>query len=246
MDLKAEIQELTNLPSHIAIIMDGNGRWAEAMNQPRLYGHRAGVNSVRQVVEGCRELNIKALTLFAFSSENWKRPKSEVRALMILLKDFLRRELDNLNQNDIRVLAVGHIEELHKDVLDELYRVADATASNRSMILNLALNYGSRTEIVDAAKKVAQLVLQGHLKIEDIDEQFFAQFLYTSELPDLDLLIRTSGEYRLSNFLLWQTSYAEIYITPTLWPDFGKEELFKAILEYQRRDRRFGGIKSAK
>lgn len=243
--MKEEIQEVNNFPSHIAIIMDGNGRWAEARGLPRLFGHRAGINSVRQVVEGCRELTIKALTLYAFSSENWKRPKREVMALMALLKQYLTKELNNLTQNDIRLMAVGHLEELPRTVLAQLSKVMDATASNKSMILNLALNYGSRREIVDAAKKVAHQALQGKVRIEDIDEGFFSHFLSTYELPDLDLLIRTSGEYRLSNFFLWQTSYAEIYITPTFWPDFGKEELYKAILEYQHRDRRFGGIKSA-
>ncbi len=227
------------LPAHIAVIMDGNGRWAAQRHLPRVEGHRAGIESVRAVVEGSARLGIQVLTLYAFSVENWKRPVTEVSTLMLLLKRYLRSELNTLLKNDIRFRAIGRIDDLARDVQQELRDAEAKTANNRGMIFNIALNYGGRAEIVEAARK---LVAAG-MPPDAIDEQAFSNQLYTAGQPDPDLLIRTSGEMRVSNFLLWQIAYAEIWVTDTLWPDFRKRHLLEAILAYQKRERRYGGIK---
>ena len=234
------MKRTTNLPCHIAIIMDGNGRWATHRGLPRLFGHRAGAEAVRRIVEASCELGIQALTLYAFSWENWDRPAQEIRELMSLLDEFIRRETPTLMANHIRLRAIGRLEELPADVMTHLHQTIAATASLERMTLTLALSYGGRQEIVDAARRLATLVQQGQLAPTQIDEACFAQQLYTTGLPDPDLIIRTSGEQRLSNFLLWQASYAELYVTPTLWPDFSKDELCEALAEYERRERRFG------
>jgi len=226
------------LPVHIAVIMDGNGRWAAQRHLPRVEGHRAGIESVREVVEGSARLGIKVLTLYAFSVENWKRPVTEVSTLMTLLKRYLRLELNTLLRNDIRFKVIGRDEELAPDVRRELKMAEEKTAGNGGMLFNIALNYGGRAEIVEAARRV---VASG-IAPDELDEQRFGDFLYTAGQPDPDLLIRTSGEMRVSNFLLWQIAYAEIWVTDTLWPDFRKQHLLEAVLAYQKRDRRYGGI----
>jgi undecaprenyl diphosphate synthase len=231
------------LPAHIAIIMDGNGRWARQRNFPRIMGHKAGVNPVREVAETCAQLGVEALTLYAFSVENWKRPRHEIEGLWRLLRFYLRKELPNLMRNDIRLGAIGRIEALPDPVQRELENAMDKTAQNRGMRLNLAINYGGRTELVDAVNAVLDNArLEGNLDSLEITEKSIAAHLYTSGLKDPDLLIRTSGEMRISNFLLWQIAYSELYITGTLWPDFTRTELLEAIFEYQNRDRRFGGV----
>lgn len=230
------------IPRHVAIIMDGNGRWAAQRGKPRTFGHEAGVRAVKEVVKASSELGIKFLTLYTFSVENWKRPKEEVDALMSLLSRTTRRELKELIKNDVKLITTGRISALS---LTRRMALADAvkkTRNNQGLVLNLALNYGGRTEILDAVKAISNSVKAGILDIHDIDEELFSTFLYTSNLPDPDLLIRTSGELRISNFLLWQTSYTELYVIDTLWPDFGREELFKAIADFQRRERRFGEV----
>jgi len=229
------------LPSHIAIIMDGNGRWAAQRHLPRVEGHRAGIESVREVVETSARLGIKVLTLYAFSVENWKRPATEVSMLMTLLKRYLRLELDAINGNNIRFTVIGRTDELAADVLEELAAGQQATARNTGMLFNIALNYGGRAEIVDAARRA----IEAGVRAADLDEQKFAEYLYTSGQPDPDLLIRTSGEMRVSNFLLWQIAYSEIWVTDTLWPDFRRRHLLDAVLAYQKRDRRYGGINPA-
>jgi undecaprenyl diphosphate synthase len=229
------------LPKHVAVIMDGNGRWAGTRKLPRVAGHRAGIESVREIVESSARLGLEVLTLYAFSVENWKRPHSEVRTLMNLLKEFIRLELNNVHKNNIRFQALGRIQELEDSVRTELNRAMDATKDNTGMILNVALNYSGRAEIVDTFNRILQEFKQNGHK-HPVSEEFISQFLYTSGIPDPDLLIRTSGEMRISNFLLWQIAYSEIYITPTFWPDFRRKHLLEAILEYQRRDRRYGGI----
>lgn len=233
------------IPAHIAIIMDGNGRWAKKRGLPRVAGHRAGVSSVRAVVEDCRRLGVKALTLYAFSAENWKRPRAEVEMLWRLLRFYLRRELEDLQRNNIRLQSIGHVEALPERVYEELRAVERATARNQGMQLNLAINYSARVELADAVNTlIDEARLEGTLSSLVIDEKMIAGRLYTADLPEPDLLIRTSGEMRVSNFLLWQIAYAEIYVTDTLWPDFNRTELLKAILDFQRRDRRFGGLSS--
>ena len=227
------------LPAHVAIIMDGNGRWAAQRHLPRVEGHRAGIDSVRDVVETSARLGIEVLTLYAFSVENWKRPRAEINTLMTLLKRYLRLELSTLLKNDIRFQVIGRKDELSADVQHELDIGIRQTATNRGMLFNIALNYGGRAEIVDAAKRV----LAARIDPDDLDERRFGAFLYTAGQPDPDLLIRTSGEMRISNFLLWQIAYAEIWVTDTLWPDFRCRHLLEAILAYQKRDRRYGGIK---
>ena len=229
------------LPAHVAVIMDGNGRWAAQRHLPRVEGHRAGIESVRETVEGSARLGIQVLTLYAFSVENWKRPAAEVSTLMLLLKRYLRSELNTLLRNDIRFGVIGRIEELAPDIQAELREAIARTASNRGMLFNIALNYGGRAEIVDAARRA----MASGIRPEDLTEQQFASFLYTAGQPDPDLLIRTSGEMRVSNFLLWQIAYAEIWVTETLWPDFRRNHLLEAVLAYQKRDRRYGGIKPA-
>ncbi|MGB9692956.1 MAG: isoprenyl transferase [Candidatus Sumerlaeaceae bacterium] len=232
------------LPQHVAIIMDGNGRWARQRGYlDRIRGHEAGIESVRVTVRACGELGVRALTLYAFSVENWKRPKREIDALMNLLKRFLRDEIPELNENNVRLVASGRLSDLSQDVRAELERTMAATARNSGLVLNLALSYGGRTEIVDAVRTIVAEVLARRLAPEDITESLFAQYLYHPELGDPDLLIRTSGEMRVSNFLLWQIAYAEFYVTPVLWPDFRRVDLYHAILDYQRRERRFGQVK---
>ncbi len=230
------------VPRHIAIIMDGNGRWATARGLPRVLGHRAGAQAVHRVVEASCELGINALTLYAFSWENWDRPAFEIRELMVLLEEFIRRETPTLLANQVRLRAIGRLDELPAGVLESLRQVIARTSSLERMTLTLALSYGGRQEIVDAARRVAERVRQGELQPEQIDEAVFARHLYAADLPDPDLLIRTSGEQRLSNFLLWQSSYAELYVTQRLWPDFSKADLLEAIDEYERRERRFGRL----
>jgi undecaprenyl diphosphate synthase len=226
------------LPAHVAIIMDGNGRWAAQRHLPRVEGHRAGIDSVRETVETAARLGIDVLTLYAFSVENWKRPAAEVSTLMMLLKRYLRLELNTLLKNDIRFRVIGRMEELSRDVRHELAVGIDRTAGNRGMLFNIALNYGGRAEIVDAVRRA----IESGVSPADLDERRFGELLYTGGQPDPDLLIRTSGEMRVSNFLLWQIAYAEIYVTDTLWPDFRRRHLLEAVLAYQKRERRYGGI----
>ncbi len=228
------------LPEHIAIIMDGNGRWAKLRGLPRVMGHRAGIKSVREIVKACRELGIKYLTLYAFSIENWKRPKKEVKMLMRFLNEYIDKELTALKANDIRLNVIGRIDGLPDYVRPKLKVAVEKTRDCKSMTLNLALNYSGRVEIVDAARKFASMVKSGKRAINELDEKLFGNFLYTKDQPDPDLLIRTSGEMRISNFLLWQISYSELYITPRLWPDFRKRDLEEAISDFQKRERRFG------
>ena len=226
------------LPAHIAIIMDGNGRWAAQRHLPRVEGHRAGIDAVRDTVETAARLGIKVLTLYAFSIENWKRPAAEISTLMMLLKRYLRSELKTLLTNDIRFRVIGRMDDLADDIQDELRAAIDRTAGDTGMLFNIALNYGGRAEIVDAARRA----IESGIRAEDLDEQRFSSFLYTAGQPDPDLLIRTSGEMRVSNYLLWQIAYAEIYVTETLWPDFRRRHLVEAVLAYQKRERRYGGI----
>ncbi|MCB0459634.1 MAG: isoprenyl transferase [Flavobacteriaceae bacterium] len=230
------------IPQHVAIIMDGNGRWAKQKGMARVFGHKNGVKSVRESTEAARELGIKVLTLYAFSTENWNRPKKEVDTLMSLLVSSLKEELKTLQKNDIKLQTIGQLENLPKKAQKELKEVIEVTQNNTSMILNLALSYGSREEIVNTMKNISKKVVNKELSIEEIDEKIINNHLYTFNLPDVDLMIRTSGEKRISNFLLWQIAYAELYFTDVLWPDFRKEDFFKAILDYQHRERRFGKI----
>lgn len=239
--LKAQVDP-TRLPTHVAIIMDGNGRWAQKRGLPRVAGHRAGADAVREAVEAARELEIRYLTLYTFSNENWKRPKSEVRALMSLLRKYMQEELEEMLHYKIGMRVMGRIDMLPPKLREEIQDTMVKTSHCNKMTVVLALSYGGRTEIVDAVRKIAARCEAGELKASKIDENLFAQHLYLPDCPEPDLLIRTSGEYRLSNFMLWQLSYAEIYFTPTLWPDFSKEEFCRAIINYQKRDRRFGGI----
>ena len=231
--------DFERLPSHVAMIMDGNGRWAAQRHLPRVEGHRAGIDSVRDVVETSARLGIEVLTLYAFSMENWKRPRAEVNTLMLLLKRYIRLEIGALNKNNIRFRVIGRIDDLAPDVQTELELGIRQTASNTGMLFNIALNYGGRAEIVDAARRA----IAAGISPESLDERQFSEFLYTAGQPDPDLLIRTSGEMRVSNFLLWQIAYAEIWVTDTLWPDFRRRDLLQAIVAYQKRDRRYGGIK---
>ncbi len=229
------------LPKHIAIIMDGNGRWAKQRGVTRAEGHEAGAESVRETVEGCREMGIEVLTLYAFSTENWRRSRIEVSALFRLLSKYVKKELENIHKEDIRVSIMGRMEGLPKKVVKDLEYSMERTANNRSMILNVAINYGGRGEISDAARAIASEVQRGELELDAIDEACLARHLYRPALPDPDLLVRTSGEMRISNFMLWQLSYTEIVMMKTLWPDFRKPHLHEAIAEYQQRQRRFGG-----
>jgi undecaprenyl diphosphate synthase len=231
------------LPAHIAIIMDGNGRWARRRALPRVAGHKAGIGPVRATVEACARLGVRVLTLYAFSVENWKRPRHEVETLWRLLRYYLRQELPDLQKNDIRLQAIGRLEALAPQVRRELESAIDATAQNRGLLVNLAINYGGRAEIVDAVNSILEMArLEGSLDTLKLDEELIATSLYTSACPDPDLLIRTSGEMRISNFLLWQIAYAELYVTETLWPDFTRTDLLQAIVDYQKRDRRYGGL----
>jgi undecaprenyl diphosphate synthase len=228
------------LPRHISIIMDGNGRWAKKKLLNRISGHMKGVDAVREVVTACRELGIKVLTLYAFSVENWMRPKDEVAALMRLLKEYLIKEGEEMVQNNIRLRAIGRVEDLPRDVQNTLQETIKKTEQCDGMILNLALSYGGRSEILHAVQGILSDFQKGRIKPEEITPQRFSQYLWTWGIPDPDLLIRTSGELRISNFLLWQIAYTELYVTETLWPDFDRQELFKAIADYQSRERRFG------
>jgi undecaprenyl diphosphate synthase len=237
-DALARQVEFDRLPRHVAIIMDGNGRWAAERHLPRVEGHRAGVEAVRDVVETSARLGLEVLTLYAFSVENWKRPAAEVSTLMMLLKRYLGLELATLLGNNIRFNVIGRVEALPPDIRTELLEAEHKTAKNTGMLFNIALNYGGRTEIVDAARRI----LSAGVAPQDLDEDRFAQFLYTAGQPDPDLLIRTSGEMRVSNFLLWQIAYAEIWVTDTMWPDFRCRHLLEGVVAYQKRDRRFGGI----
>lgn len=230
------------IPRHIAIIMDGNGRWAAQRHKPRTYGHEAGVRAVREVVRATAELGVQYLTLYTFSVENWKRPKLEVSALMSLLTRTTIKELDELIKQDIKLITTGRITGLPKERRKVIQNAVEKTRDNKGLVLNLALNYGGRTEILDAVKAIVEASKGGLVDISDIDEELFSGFLYTADIPDPDLLIRTSGEQRISNFLLWQTSYTELYIIDTLWPDFDRKELYEAILDYQQRERRFGRV----
>ncbi|HQX43685.1 MAG TPA: isoprenyl transferase [Saprospiraceae bacterium] len=233
--------DLQKIPQHIAIIMDGNGRWAKKNGQPRLYGHKAGVTSVKEITEACAELGVKHLTLYAFSTENWNRPILEVSGLMNLLVETVKLELRTLLKNDIRLNAIGDLNGMPEKTRNALLSGIQETSSNKRMQLNLALNYSSRWEILQAAQKIASDARSGQLNHE-LNEDYFSNLLTTRNIPDPDLLIRTSGEQRISNFLLWQLAYTELYFTEVLWPDFRKKELYKAILDYQSRERRFGMI----
>ncbi|WP_124978970.1 isoprenyl transferase [Nonlabens xiamenensis] len=235
-----DLPKLKNIPTHVAVIMDGNGRWAKKQGLMRVRGHEKGAKAVRQTVETCAELGVKYLTLYAFSTENWKRPKLEVDTLMKLLVSSLKKELPTLQNNNISLKAVGALELLPATAQKELQEVIQATKDNSHMSLTLALSYGSREELISVIKNIASQVKDGNLEIEDIDNEVIHQHLYTSFMPDVDLLIRTSGEQRISNFLLWQIAYAELYFTEVLWPDFRKEHLIEAIYNYQDRERRFG------
>jgi undecaprenyl diphosphate synthase len=231
------------LPSHVAIIMDGNGRWARQRNYPRILGHRAGISSVKTIAESAAQIGIQVLTLYAFSVDNWKRPRNEIEGLWRLLRFYLRRELANLMKNDIQLVAIGRLESLPDTVQEDLQHAMDKTARNKGMRLNLAINYGGRTELVDAVNALLDNArLEGNLDSLEVTENAISSHLYTAGLHDPDLLIRTSGEMRVSNFLLWQIAYAELYVTDTLWPDFTRKHLLEAILDYQGRERRFGGI----
>jgi undecaprenyl diphosphate synthase len=241
MSLKIKIDP-NRLPRHVAVIMDGNGRWAQGKGFKRVFGHKKGVEAVRQTVEAATELGIEALTLFAFSTENWKRPKFEVDTLMSLLVSSLKKELPTFQKNKIKVQTIGNIEKLPLNAKKQLQEVIELTKSNSKLTLTLALNYGSREEIINATKNISKKIVNNELKIEEIDENIINSHLYTFTLPVVDFLIRTSGEKRISNFLLWQIAYAELYFTDVLWPDFNKEDFYEAILNYQSRERRFGKI----
>lgn len=231
------------MPAHIAVIMDGNGRWAKLRGKPRIFGHRAGSDSVKAIIDTCARLDVKAITLYAFSTENWKRPRSEVTGLMSMLKKVLRRELNEVHGNNIRFQAIGHINGLAPDVQAELSDATQKTRNNTGMVLSVALNYGGRAEILDACQAAARFRESIGDGPDNITEEDIERNLYTHGLPDVDLMIRTSGEFRISNFLLWQLAYSEIYVTPTLFPDFRRPQIFEAIIDYQKRDRRFGGVK---
>ena len=232
--------DIDKLPQHIAIIMDGNGRWAKRRNQPRVFGHRQGAKSVRKVVEAAARLGINNLTLYAFSTENWNRPKHEVKTLMKLLVNALKNELGLMMKNNIRLNAIGHTDMMPTNVQQELQEVLDETKENTGLVLTLALSYGARQEILRAVQEISHKVKNNIISVENVDDNIINKHLYTQNLPDVDLLIRTSGEVRISNFLLWQIAYAELYFTDELWPDFNETSLHKAIADYQKRERRFG------
>ena len=234
--------DLTRLPRHIAVIMDGNGRWAKSRNLPRVEGHRAGIAAVRETVETAARLELPVMTLYAFSVENWKRPRYEVATLMLLLKEYLRKELATLMENNIRFTPIGRVDGLDESVQRELRYAEEQTARNSGLLFQIALNYGGRAEIVDTVNRIMALLREREMTDAVIDEAFFSDHLYTANVHDPDLLIRTSGEMRVSNFLLWQIAYAEIHVTKTLWPDFRRRHLFEAIIDFQSRDRRYGGV----
>ena len=246
--MKSEISEanllaqidLERLPRHIAIIMDGNGRWAKKRHLPRIAGHRAGIRAVRQAVEACARLGVPCLTLYAFSVENWKRPRTEVKLLMSLLREYLNKEVPELNRQNIRLGVIGRVRELQASVQHDLRMAIDATIQNTGLRLTLALNYGGRAELIDSVREIVEKAKSNGAI--DIDEETIGKHLYTRGLPDPDLLIRTSGEMRLSNFLLWQVAYSELWVTETLWPDFQQSDMFQAIIDFQKRERRYGGL----
>lgn len=237
------MEKFSAVPSHIAIIMDGNGRWAKKRGLPRIMGHREGAKSVRVITEACAEVGVKYVTFYAFSTENWKRPADEVKFLMGMLDTYLKQERKTIMKNNIRFNVIGDIVKLPRNVVLKIKKLIKDSSKNTGLTMTLALNYGSRDEITKAVRKIAEKVKKGKLKLSDIDEKLISSCLYTAGIPDPDLMIRTSGEMRISNFLLWQLAYSELYVTPVLWPDFRKKELFVAIEEFNKRERRFGGIK---
>lgn len=241
-ELRELINKNANLPAHIAIIMDGNGRWAKQRSLPRFAGHREGINSVREITRICGEIGIRHLTLYTFSTENWARPKNEVSALMKLLLTSIRKEIKNLHENNVKLTTIGAFQDLPKSARKGIEEGIEITKNNTGLNLNLALSYGSRQEIIQAIKHIAEMVDSGKLKIDDIDQEQFEKLLYTNNIPDPDLLIRTGGEFRVSNFLLWQIAYTEIYVTNTYWPAFREKELLDAIIDFQSRERRFGKV----
>ena len=241
MGFKEQI-DITRLPEHIAIIMDGNGRWAKNQGKFRVFGHESGVLSVKDIVEGCVDIGIKYLTVYAFSTENWNRPIEEVNALMELLISTINQEAETLNKNNVRLNAIGDLKSLPQKCIDDLANVMEITSKNTKCTLTLALSYSAKWEILEAAKRLAQQVQEQKITLEEINEDIFASQLTTAQMPDPEILIRTSGEHRVSNFLLWQIAYTELYFTETLWPDFRREDLFEAIVDYQKRERRFGKI----
>jgi undecaprenyl diphosphate synthase len=241
-DLFLEKIDRTKIPVHVAIIMDGNGRWAKKLSLPRIAGHRAGVKSVKRAVEAAKDLGVEYLTVYAFSLENWRRPEDEVSGLMKLLVETIKSELNELNEQGIRLNALGRWRELPPKIVKEIENALEATVANKNGTLNLAVNYGGRAEIVDAARRLAAEAAAGKIKPEHIDEEAFAARLYAPEIPDPDLFIRTSGEMRVSNFLLWEIAYSEMWVTPVLWPDFEKHDFYEAVYEYQKRSRRYGGL----
>jgi len=241
MGFKEQI-DINRLPEHIAIIMDGNGRWAKNQGKFRVFGHESGVLSVKDIVEGCVDIGIKYLTVYAFSTENWNRPIEEVNALMELLISTINEQAETLNKNNVRLNAIGDLKSLPQKCIDDLANVMEITSKNSRCTLTLALSYSAKWEILEAAKKLAQQVKEGKLEIDGITEEAFSAELTTTKIPDPELMIRTSGEHRVSNFLLWQMAYTELYFTETLWPDFRREDLFEAIVDYQKRERRFGKI----
>ncbi len=240
--LRSNILSQANLPVHIAIVMDGNGRWAKKRMLPRVAGHREGINSVRKITRICGELGIKHLTLYTFSTENWNRPRSEVSAIMQLLVKTIRVEVENLHKNNVKLSVIGQIEDLAPDARQGMLDGVEMTSGNTGLNLNLALSYGSRQEIITAVRNIAAKVNSNELDIDSITDKEISKHLYTADMPDPDLLIRTGGEFRISNFLLWQMAYTEVYVTPVFWPDFRERELLEAISEYQRRERRFGMV----
>jgi len=242
-ELKQEILANGNIPAHVAIIMDGNGRWAQLRGRPRVFGHRRGMQAVRAAVEASRELGVKVLTLYAFSEENWKRPEAEIKALLMILRNYIRRERRELRDNGIRVGCIGRWERIEPTSRKAIQEAIEYTAGQDRMLLNLAISYGSRSEILDATRKLCAEAAAGRLDPESVDEALFSDSLYTAGLPDPDLLIRTSGELRISNFLLWQIAYTEIYISQILWPDFSKADFYDAVAAFQKRERRFGMVK---
>jgi len=243
-EMQSRIKSSGSIPSHIAIIMDGNGRWAQKKGNIRLFGHKAGVESVRDVTESCAQLGVQHLTLYAFSTENWNRPSHEINGLMKLLVQSLRNEAERLKENDIKLVTIGQIERLPGKCQSQLKEVMEMTKDNTRMQLCLALSYSGRWDITEAVKQIASEVKKGTINPEDIHDGLIGSYLSTASVPDPDLIIRTSGEYRISNFLLWQLAYSELFITETYWPDFRRDELYKAILSYQKRDRRFGKVKN--
>lgn len=242
--LQEEVKASGSLPAHIAIIMDGNGRWAQKKGNIRLHGHKAGVKSVRDITESCAQLGVKYLTLYAFSTENWNRPSAEINGLMKLLVQSLRDEADRLKDNDIKLITIGQIERLPAKCQRQLQEVKDLTTDNKRMQLCLALSYSGRWDITEAVKHIAKEVENGNINPDQIDDNLIGSYLSTAAIPDPDLIIRTSGEYRISNFLLWQLAYSELFITETYWPDFRRDELYRAIFSYQKRDRRYGKVKN--